>query len=76
MQNLYTSRVLPDSFDTLEAPNLASSLRFQNDGIPLVAGNDAVELFQILGAAHGYAQFFHFERAAVVDQIPFTSVFA
>src|SRR5579863_3537170 len=45
------------------------SCRFQNHGAALVAGDDAVKLFQFFRTAYGHAELFHFEGAGIADHV-------
>src|SRR5579862_401986 len=45
--------------------------RLQDDRISLVTGDDAIELLQFVGTGDRDAEFFVFQRAAVVDYVAF-----
>src|SRR5258708_6722475 len=54
----------PPSF---ECKALRSGL--ENNGIPLIAGDDAIELFQVLGPIDGDAQFFYLEGTGIAHNV-------
>jgi len=64
-------QLLPTSTVLTAAHDSSLLCGLQHCSIPLIGGDNAIELFQLIGFTHRYAKLFDHKSARVVDDIAF-----